>query len=112
VTESWADEHMRALLQHLALHFPYGEDTYQTRDQRAEYLLQDMNAAFCELTSLYLLMQDMGAIERNGARPTSSASPPWVGRMVEYLFSVLGWTSRSSTTVTAPDLCPEHFTAM
>jgi hypothetical protein len=42
--------------------------------------LQDMNAAFCELTSFYLLSQDKHV----------TVVPAWAGRVVDHVLGVFG----------------------
>jgi hypothetical protein len=101
---------MKTLLQHFTVYFPYGEIFSGSLDKKVLFLhycnidlitksnnhqteavLRDMNAAFCELTSLYLLVQEQ--------HPSTTAELPlWTGYVVDHVLDVFGW----STTVNDP----------
>ncbi|KAI9595094.1 hypothetical protein BDF19DRAFT_442172 [Syncephalis fuscata] len=114
ITASWIDSNMKSLLQHFTLYFPYGQDMHKIIDKKTESTLQDMNAAFCELTSLYLMAQDQNMHQDSAL---NHQAPPWTGQVVDYVLEVFDWHTTAAKSANKSDnmvhsIPPEQLAAM
>ncbi|KAK9719110.1 rRNA processing protein [Basidiobolus ranarum] len=108
VKKKWIEEHLQLLLKHFMIHFPFGNDALGIRDAKVESVLQDMNSAFCELTSLFL-------ISLNSHDEKNSIFPKWADRVYQHILSALGEELEkveTNMTTQTTDFKPEHFIAL
>lgn len=100
---SWLDKHLLNLLKHYMTYFPYGADTLGDRPAEVRFryffsvwkktnevamqvdsLLREMNAAVCELTSIYML-------EKSAQSQNAIQYPPWTNKMINYVLNSIGY---------------------
>ncbi|KAI8049062.1 Rix1 complex component [Syncephalis plumigaleata] len=94
IASDWINENMKSLLQHFTVYFPYGQDIHKLLDKRTETILHDMNAAFCELVSFYLLVKEQNTYQRSKA---DTVVPAWAGQVVDYILKVFNWHTSYTT---------------
>ncbi|KAJ1973280.1 rRNA processing protein [Dimargaris xerosporica] len=91
------DGELFQMLRHCMVYFPFGQDVTRTTDPATAAILQDMNAAVCELVALFMLSasapspaQTLDALQSSDARPDVS---PWVDTILYYILAYLGSTA-------------------
>ncbi|CAI2181828.1 19975_t:CDS:10 [Funneliformis geosporum] len=117
--KQWIESHLRQLIKHYVIYFPFGFESISTRDAKSEVILQEMNLMFCELTSLFLMTTKMTALEKEGLNnnkrlsqkkrkrivdmDSSESRPFWIEQVVEYIILFLS---------SEPTSKAEHLTAL
>ncbi|KAJ1983078.1 rRNA processing protein [Dimargaris verticillata] len=88
------DGELFQMLRHCMVYFPFGQDVTRTTDPATAAILQDMNAAICELVALFMLSApESGKVLTLGASQSSDAGPdvsPWVDTILHYILTYLG----------------------
>ncbi|ETW87294.1 hypothetical protein HETIRDRAFT_59338 [Heterobasidion irregulare TC 32-1] len=110
IKKSTVREDLKALLGHMATHFPFQLSAVIRRDIKTEHAFQDLNLIYCELTSLLVLASaqhpEKPPTTRGKARITgpalAGASSLRVERVGEYVVAVLRGEALSSHTVARP----------
>ncbi|CAG8479517.1 434_t:CDS:10 [Funneliformis mosseae] len=120
--KQWIESHLRQLIKHYVIYFPFGSESIVTRDAKSEVILQEMNLMFCELTSIFLMTTKMTALEKEvligsnynkrssqkkrkriDGMDSSESRPFWIEQVVEYILHFLN---------SEPTSKAEHLTAL
>ncbi|RIA91473.1 Rix1 complex component [Glomus cerebriforme] len=130
--KQWIESQLKQLIKHFVIYFPFGAESTNMRDEKAESTLQEMNLIFCELTSFFLMTMKISTlnnkeIDSNDIKKSShkkrkrvddldssESQPFWIERVVEYTLHILGFelTHSEKTPMTSSTIKTEHLKAL